>query len=100
VTDAPRTSPTRVVNLRSGEPSDIYIGRANARYRLPRSPWANPFRIGPDGHQEQVLAKYRAWLMEQPGLLSQLPSLRGKILACWCKPLACHGDILAELADA
>ena len=32
-------------------PSAIYIGRANARYRLPASKWANPFAIrqAPDG---------------------------------------------------
>jgi len=26
--------------------------------------------------------------------------LRGKILGCHCKPKACHGDILAEIADS
>ncbi|MBA3285144.1 MAG: DUF4326 domain-containing protein, partial [Nitrosopumilus sp.] len=25
--------------------------------------------------------------------------LRGKTLGCWCRPDACHGDLLAELAD-
>jgi hypothetical protein len=29
-----------------------------------------------------------------------VPALRGKTLACWCVPELCHGDILAELADA
>jgi hypothetical protein len=28
-----------------------------------------------------------------------LPDLKGKTLFCWCKPDACHGDVLAELAD-
>jgi hypothetical protein len=33
-------------------------------------------------------------------LMAQLPSeLKGKKLGCWCKPNACHGDVLAELAD-
>jgi hypothetical protein len=91
---------TRVVNLKSGEPYDVYIGRQNPRYRVRRSKWANPFKIGPDGDREQVLAKYRAWLQEHPELLAALPELRGKVLGCWCKPLACHGDILAELAES
>lgn len=25
--------------------------------------------------------------------------LKGKILGCWCAPLPCHGDTLAELAN-
>ena len=26
--------------------------------------------------------------------------LKGKILACWCSPLSCHGDVLAEIANS
>lgn len=25
--------------------------------------------------------------------------LKDQILGCWCKPLACHGDVLARIAD-
>ncbi|WP_083755910.1 DUF4326 domain-containing protein [Methanosarcina acetivorans] len=25
--------------------------------------------------------------------------LKGKVLGCWCKPYACHGEFLAEQAD-
>jgi hypothetical protein len=33
-------------------------------------------------------------------ILNGLPSLRGKSLACWCKPGApCHADVLLELAN-
>lgn len=33
-------------------------------------------------------------------ILGQLPSLRGRDLACWCPSgLACHGDVLLELAN-
>ena len=34
-------------------------------------------------------------------ILSRLPALRGKNLACWCKPCTpCHADVLLELANA
>ena len=92
-------SETRVVNVKSGEPYDLYIGRANPRYRLGKSKWSNPFKIGRDGTRDEVLAKHRAWIMEQPELLAQVGELRGKVLACWCKPERCHGDTLAELAE-
>lgn len=88
---------TRVVNIRLGAAYDVYIGR-RTRAR-PTSPWANPFRIGPDGDRSAVLARYRAWLATRPDLLARLPDLAGRVLGCWCVPEPCHGDILATLAD-
>jgi hypothetical protein len=81
----------------SREPFDVYIGRANRRYGLPTSKWANPFRIGPDGTREEVLCKYRHWLFDQPGLMADLNELRGKRLGCWCAPKPCHGHVLIQL---
>lgn len=72
------------------EAYDVYIGRP--------SKWGNPFTIGPDGTREEVIAKYTAWLIDQPHLIVAIPELRGKTLGCWCAPKACHGDVLAALA--
>lgn len=72
-------------------PHDVYIGRP--------SKWGNPFRIGRDGTRAEVIAKYRAYLLGSPVLMAALPELRGKVLGCWCAPQACHGDVLAELAN-
>jgi len=83
-------SETRVVNMRH-EPHDVRIDR--------RTMWGNPFRIGPDGTREEVIDKYREWVLTQPMLMSHLNWLKGKRLGCWCKPLACHGDVLVELID-
>ncbi len=77
--------------------TDVYIGRASPRKRLKQSIWANPFRIGRDGDREEVIMKYRKWIVLQPGLMARLPELRGKRLACWCAPDACHGEVLIEL---
>ena len=85
------TSKTRVVHCKV-EPFDIYIGRP--------SKWGNPFKIGKDGSREEVIQKYRQWVRTNPMLMTQLTTeLKGKVLGCWCKPDACHGDVLAELAD-
>jgi len=81
---------TKVVHCKR-EKYDIYIGRP--------SKWGNPFTMGRDGTREQVIEKYRRWIMTQPELLAALPELKGRVLGCWCKPKACHGDVLAELAD-
>lgn len=80
------------------EPFDVYIGRP--------SPWGNPFSHK-DGTlakykvdtREEAVAKYREWIITQPKLMARLPELKGKVLGCWCKPLGCHGDVLAELAN-
>lgn len=76
-------------------PGDVYIGRPG--------PWGNPFVIGRDGTRDQVIAKYRAWITGPnrvaAALRRNLHLLRGKRLVCWCAPAACHGDVLAELAD-
>lgn len=81
---------TRVVHIRR-EPADIFVGRP--------SQWANPYHVGVDGTRDQVVQKYREWVIRQPRLLRDLRGLRGKTLGCACAPLACHGDVLAALAD-
>ena len=81
---------TKVVHCGRAE-YDVYIGRP--------SKWGNPFEIGRDGTRFEVIAKYRAWVKENPKLMKDLGELRGKTLGCWCKPKPCHGDELAWLAD-
>lgn len=77
--------------VRRRQPHDVYIGRP--------SKWGNPFVIGKDGDRREVIAKYREYVLKRPDLIAALTELRGKRLACYCAPLPCHGDVLAELAD-
>jgi hypothetical protein len=88
--------PVTVVNLRR-EPFTVYIGRANRHYNLPQSKWANPFLIPRDGDRDEVIAKYRAYVLSRPDLLEALADINYQRLGCWCAPLRCHGDVLAEL---
>ena len=74
-------------------PYDVRIDRQTV--------WGNPFAIGKDGTREQVIAKYREWIMEDLVMLRRArKELRGKVLGCWCAPKACHGDVLAEIANS
>lgn len=70
---------------------DVYIGRP--------SKWGNPFAIGKDGTREEVIEKYKEWIISNPELLAQLPELDGKTLGCWCYPQKCHGEVLLELLE-
>lgn len=81
---------TRVVHCKRDK-YDVYIGRP--------SKWGNPFEIGKDGTREDVVNKYRAWIVSQPELMASLHELKDKTIACWCSPHACHGNVIAELLD-
>jgi hypothetical protein len=71
---------------------DVYIGRP--------SKWGNPFAIGRDGTRDEVIEKYREYLRERLDLVEAARrELKGKVLGCWCAPAACHGDVLAAVAD-
>ena len=97
---------TQVINIHSNEHYDVYIGRKikwDPKYH--QSKWRNPFRFdenAPDKNKEsqRVLIEFRIYLSNQPELLKQIHELKDKTLGCWCKPLPCHGDVLAEFVDA
>ena len=95
---------TTVIKIGPKLPPDaVYIGRSNAKYMISAgapSRFANPFVIGRDGSRAEVIAKFEAKVRSSPELVADIKrTLRGKTLVCWCKPLACHGDVLARIAD-
>jgi hypothetical protein len=84
----------------------VYVGRQcfMGGWKLRKSPFANPYKIGkktyeyPEGMtREDVVKEYRNYILSKPELVEQLPSLKGKKLACWCAPKECHGDIIKQL---
>jgi hypothetical protein len=98
---------TRVVNIYHKTPYDHYIGRGRG------SIWGNPFSHKEDTlasfkveTREEAVRKYGEWIQTQPELMAALPGLKGKVLACFCRPakgfqgkLMCHGQVLAALCD-
>lgn len=78
---------------------DVYIGRPTK--------WGNPFShlsYGLAEHKtktrEEAISKYEEWLLAQPELVAAAKAeLKGKVLGCWCHPLACHGDVLSRIAN-
>ncbi|MCH7650679.1 MAG: DUF4326 domain-containing protein [Nitrospinae bacterium] len=66
------------------------------------SKWGNPFMIGGDGDRDGVIEKYRSYINHPINALLKseiIHELKGQVLGCWCKPLDCHGDILAAIAN-
>jgi hypothetical protein len=63
--------------------------------------WGNPFKIGKDGDRAEVIRLFREYALIMLSVdPTWLEPLRGKDLACWCSPEACHAEVLAELANA
>lgn len=71
--------------------------------------WGNPYSSKPSklakfetNNRKESIAKYKKWITEGKGkyLLKHLNELKGKKIACWCKPnQSCHGDVLIELIN-
>jgi hypothetical protein len=93
----------KTVHCKKKQNYDVYIGRPSAL--------GNPFVIDTDGNRDEVIQKYRQWLLtgnnfgnklatedKRRTVLSMLHELHGKVLGCYCAPEACHGDVLLELA--
>lgn len=121
ILDAPR--PARAVAADAESPLvvhckraafDVYIGRPADDAPMH---YGNPFAIK-DGTKATVILPSRneaiaafynwlageAWQDIEPTrrvwIVANLPTLRGKVLGCWCAPQSCHGDVLAALANA
>jgi hypothetical protein len=79
--------------------------------------WGNPFNWqdvpawlhNDKERKSQVVDGFREWLIvggidvaieRRDWILEHIGDLRGKDLACWCKPdEPCHADVLLELAN-
>ena len=81
---------TRVVHCKKDD-YDVLIDRTTK--------WGNPYKIGVDGNRNEVIEKYRNYLLNNKELLNDIEELRDKTLGCWCKPHACHGDVIKEILD-
>ena len=98
---------TTVVNIYKS-PYDVYIGRPG---KGQSGYFGNPVRIGykcpecgtihTDGGS--TLACYEKYLVRRikndPTFKEAVKNLKGKTLACFCKPKPCHGDVLARYAE-
>jgi hypothetical protein len=63
--------------------------------RIDRSgPWGNVYHIPEDGDRAAVIEGFELYFERKLGLQKRIDELVGRVLACWCYPLDCHGSIL------
>jgi hypothetical protein len=84
-----------VVNKTDGSDYDLYIGRPSIL--------GNPFRISEGVDRDKVIRLFRYYAIARMDMdkafRQAVLQCRGRTLACWCKPLPCHGDVILELAE-
>lgn len=85
------SSETRVVNIYHTDDWDVNCMRPNLL--------GNPFVVGKHGTRDEVIAKFEDYIRKEPIRLRYIKTLKGKTLACCCKPKSCHVDIIAKIAE-
>ena len=89
------TQKTTVVNITKTKRYDFYIGRG--------SPFGNPFDYMKLGiTRTECIEMYRTWFykkLNDPVFRDRVLELKGKVLGCFCKPDACHGDVIVEYLE-
>jgi hypothetical protein len=88
---------TQVVNIKSGARYDVYIGRpGNGQDGY----FGNPFRLQYGEPRGATIERYKAYFYNRLELDAEfkrrIHELKGKTIACFCKPHPCHGDVIAE----
>jgi hypothetical protein len=83
------------------DPNYVYIGRAGKGHD---GYYGNPFALKKGEPRGSTIERFREYAIERVRTdwqyASAIKDLRGKTLVCFCKPNACHGDVLGALASA
>jgi len=89
---------TTVVNVHHKVPYDVYIGRAG---KGESGEFGNP-HTGPNREANVKLFKkyFHERLKSDKTFARRVLKLRGKVLACFCSPKPCHGDVIAEYLNS
>lgn len=91
----PESRATLVVNARVTRP-DVMVDRT--------SEFGNPFMPTRREDRDAVIDRFKAYFLTrvatEPPFRRRVLALKGKTLGCWCRPLPCHGTVIAEWLDA
>lgn len=101
---------TRVINIKLSEEYSANSDSSTFAYIGRGSYWGNPYSIyevedldDNETPRDNVIRKFR-YDFEYDRLLNREKSeafkLSGKRLGCYCKPEACHGDVIAEFLNS
>lgn len=88
-----------VVNI-NVEPYDVYGGRAGHG----QDGWlGNPYKLKSEADRSRILdlhkAYFRARIARDPEFKRRVLALKGRRVGCFCRPRACHLDVVAEYVN-
>lgn len=97
----------KVVNVRQ-ENCTHYIGRASSYSETDTlgifANLGNPFAIGSvhstdsEYARKSVIDSFERWARSHPDVMARIKILpEDAVLGCWCKPKACHGDVIVKI---
>jgi hypothetical protein len=96
---------TIVVNQRKGKHENLirwakdkgileYIDRKKRDGKV--SKFGNPFEMTKESERNTVIEQFKKHFYSNHELMKEAEKLRGKVLACWCHPKPCHGDVIVD----
>ncbi|MFQ2617295.1 DUF4326 domain-containing protein [Aeromonas caviae] len=95
---------TRVINIKREVEYQAIKSTATYEYIGRGSYWGNPYSMFEEGDdREEVIRKFKYDFDfdKFPNKeKEEVFSLAGKRLGCFCKPQACHGDVLADFLNS
>ena len=78
---------------------DVYIGRGSA-FGNNYTHKANTLAEFQVNSRNEAISKHKEALLKDPELMKRVRrELTGKVLGCFCKPKACHGDTYSWLCN-
>lgn len=100
---------TELVNQKRTDEFDVDIGRADyGSSNMNNTSVGEPGWLGnpyskDDYGREKCIELFRKDFVERlqtdPEFRRAVEGLQGKTLGCWCKPKACHGDVILEFLE-
>ncbi len=100
---------TKVINIYNQKDYDVYIGRGDSGNKhIQNTPpkergWlGNPFTLENHSRKESIKKFKKVFLEkieESKEFEKAVRDLKGKTLACFCKPKPCHGDVIKEYLE-
>nr|WP_239664844.1 DUF4326 domain-containing protein [Stutzerimonas stutzeri] len=95
---------TRVINIKIESEYQAKNSTSSYEYIGRGSYWGNPYSMYEEGDdREEVIRKFKYDFDYEkfPNKeKSEVFKLAGKRLGCFCKPYACHGDVLADFLNS
>jgi|ERR1700743_3554719 len=92
---------TKVVNIKTGASYDVYIGRSG---HGKDGYFGNPYPLQQGEPRGSTIDRYTDYFIDRverdQEFRRRIMGLKGKTLGCFCKPAACHGDVIVKWIES